>query len=107
MGLSFFIEIKYEIFTVSFEQHASVSWQEEIGLNAMGYNIVDVAQRMSLGYSANVGDLKVNSATNIFPSATLKVNNNQIMKYNQPSFEKTHKVGFGNTSYYPSVFFKR
>lgn len=95
-------------FNVSMEQHASVSKSEEIGLNQMGYNIVNVAQKLDVNISAQ-GNVSVSAATDVFPSATLKVNGMTVMQYSQPSFEKTHGApGSGHTSpiissggYYP------
>ncbi|MDQ2751659.1 MAG: RHS repeat-associated core domain-containing protein, partial [Bacteroidota bacterium] len=77
-------------FSVNFEQHASVSRTEEFGLNFLGFNIVNVAQKLNLNYFQ--GQLSVSASTDIFPSATLSVNGNQIMNYNQPSFLKTHSA---------------
>ncbi|MEJ5092314.1 hypothetical protein GEO21_19975, partial [Sphingobacterium faecium] len=76
----------------SFEQHMSVSPIEEIGLNVMGYKIVDVAQKLNINYNNSNGNLSVSAYTNIFPSATLKLNNtgSVMMQYNQPSFTRTH-----------------
>jgi len=102
---------------VSFEQHASVSWQEEIGINLLGYKIVNVAQKLNINYNNSNGNLSVDAYTNVFPSATLKVNGSTIMQYNQPSFVKTHS-GFktqrptlndfnSGEKYYPSKFYKR
>jgi hypothetical protein len=64
--------------------------------------------------------------TDVFPSATLKLNGGTIMQYNQPSFMETHSqpiIGYsgavqsGGTyvpsypvysqAYYPSTFYKR
>jgi RHS repeat-associated protein len=72
---------------VDFEQHASVSSIEEVGLHALGYNIVDVAQKLDVNISSQ-GNVSVSAATDVFPSATLSVNGSPIMQYNQPSFEK-------------------
>jgi RHS repeat-associated protein len=106
---------------VDYEQHASVSSIEEQGLNAMGYNIVDVAQKLDVNISQQ-GNVSVSAATDVFPSATLSVNGSTIMQYNQPSFENTFKapvtghvtdpngVVSGDThttSYLPAKFFKR
>lgn len=77
-------------YNLNFEQHASVSPTEQFGLNMMGYDIVNVAQKLNLSYSG--GHLKVTAATDIFPSSTLTVNGNQLFKYNQPSFVKTHAI---------------
>jgi RHS repeat-associated protein len=101
-------------FNVSMEQHASVSPVEEVGMNAMGYNIVNVAQKLDVNISSK-GDVTTSAATDVFPSATLKVNNASIMQYNQPSFKATHTApvdysdGFGQRkiSYLPAVFYKR
>jgi len=106
-------------FNLSFEQHASVSPIEEFGLNTMGYKIVDVAQKMEAIFNKSTGNLNISTSTGVFPSATLDVNNNQVMKYNQPSFLKTHSAGFKfykvggrlkgkrDFSYYPSKFYNR
>lgn len=110
---------------LNFEQHASVSPSEEFGLNSMGYKIVDVAQKLNINYTSSTGKLSVSAYTNVFPSATLKMNGTSIMQYNQPSFKGTHtapikgwtspnpyKDNLGprpirDFSYYPSVFYKR
>jgi hypothetical protein len=78
-------------FSVNMEQHGSVSPSEQFGLNQLGYNIVNVAQKMDVNISAQ-GNVSVSAATDIFPSASLTVNGNSIMQYNQPSFEKTHAL---------------
>lgn len=110
---------------VNFEQHASVSPIEEAGMNAMGYKIVDVAQKLDVNISPQ-GNVSVSAATDVFPSATLSVNGGTIMQYNQPSFEATHSapivdhtapVQTGGTympshpiydvSYYPPTWYKR
>ncbi|SFV33702.1 RHS repeat domain-containing protein [Thermoflavifilum thermophilum] len=92
-------------YNLNFEQHASVSPIEQFGLNAQGYDIVNVAQKLNLGYSG--GNLKVTAATDIFPSSTLTVNGNLLFKYNQPSFVKTHdreiKTVFGDNGMGGSV----
>jgi len=59
-----------------------------MGLTAMGYDKVNVAQKLQLGI--NGPNLSVKASTDIFPSATLRVNGIQLFKYNQPSFEATH-----------------
>jgi RHS repeat-associated protein len=104
---------------VSFEQHASVSPFEEFGMNMLGYKIVDVAQKLDINYNSRNGNLSVSSYTDVFPSATLSVNGNQMMIYNQPSFVGTHTAPSimstylpgqsqgRDFSYYPSKFFKR
>lgn len=87
-------------FKISMEQHASVSKAEEFGLNQMGFKIVNVAQKLDVSIS-NKGTVAVSAATDIFPSATLKVNNNSIMQYNQPSFTATHSapiIGYSSSS---------
>ncbi len=78
-------------FNVNMEQHASVSPVEQFGLNQLGYNIVNVAQKLDVNISAQ-GNVSVSAATDIFPSATLKVGGSTVMQYNQPSFEKTHSL---------------
>jgi hypothetical protein len=72
----------------TFEQHAKVNSFEEAGLMLMDFDKVNVAQKLTLGLSGNV--LSVTAATDIFPSATLSVNNLELFKYNQPSFQSTH-----------------
>lgn len=108
----------------NFEQHMSVSKFKELGLNAMGYKIVDVAQKLNINFNNSNGNLSVSAYTNIFPSATLKLNNTNstLMQYNQPSFIGTHSATIRNNaamgrggvessvksfSYYPSRFYKR
>ncbi|GAA0875019.1 hypothetical protein GCM10009118_14270 [Wandonia haliotis] len=102
-------------FKIVFEQHASVSPEEESGMRLMGYKIVDVSQKLVLAQNKNY--LWVGSYTNIFPSATLSVNGHQLMHYAQPSFKETHQAPIKGTwlppyyeydfRYYPSKFFKR
>jgi len=85
---------------MTMEQDASVSKNEEIGLNLMGFNIVNVAQKLDVNIS-NKGNVTVSAATDVFPSATLKVNGTTIMQYNQPSFRATHGapiIGYGSSS---------
>jgi RHS repeat-associated protein len=77
--------------SVNFEQHASVSSFEEAGLNAMGYNIVDVAQKLDINISQQ-GNVSISASTDVFPSATLSVNGSTIMQYNQPSFVENFKA---------------
>jgi hypothetical protein len=101
------------------EQHASVNKFEELGMNMLGYNIVNVAQKLDVNVSAK-GDVSVSSATDVFPSATLSVNGSTIMQYNQPSFIQTHTapiIGSSSPtsgslpvrifSYKPAQLFKR
>ena len=108
---------------INVEQHASVSPIEEFGMNALGFNIVDVAQKLNISYNNSDGVLDINAQTGVFPSASLNMNanngfvNHKIMQYNQPSFVKTHTAPFykaGNRistyrdySYYPTKFYKR
>ena len=106
--------------SVNFEQHASVSKVEQFGLNALGFKIVDVAQKLNVDINKNSGAVTLNSATGIFPSASLSVNGKQIMQYNQPSFINTHSAPTVGTSspssgslpirdfsYYPTKFYNR
>ncbi|GAA4161054.1 DUF6443 domain-containing protein [Chryseobacterium ginsenosidimutans] len=116
--------------SVNYEQHASVPSFEESGLNSMGFKIVDVAQKLNISFNKDNGNLSVDAYTNVFPSATLKLNNTgtTLMNYKQPSFVGTHtaplkgisnmnpfKDGYGTLrpkpvydfSYYPSKFYKR
>jgi len=86
---------------LNFEQHASVSSSEQFGMRLMGYNIVNVAQKLDINYSQ--GKLSVSSATDVFPSATLTMNGATMMQYNQPSFKATHSFpikGWTNPSPY-------
>ena len=76
----------------NFEHHNSVSNVEAVGLNVMGYNIVNVAQKLNINYSG--GNLNVSAATDIFPSATLTVNGITIMQYDQPSFKENFHLPF-------------
>jgi len=88
-------------FNINFEQHSSVSPFEEFALNATGYSIVNVAQKLNLNYSQ--GKLSITTATDVFPSATLTMNGRLMMQYNQPSFQGTHSLqikGWTNPSPY-------
>ncbi len=78
-------------YNLNFEQHASVSASEGFGLNMMGYDIVNVAQKATFSLTGN--QLSIKGYTDVFPSATLSGNGVQLFKYNQPSFEKTHSAG--------------
>jgi hypothetical protein len=73
---------------LNFEQHISVSPIEAFGLGVLGYDIVNVSQKLQLNLSGN--NLSVTAATDVFPSATLSVNGRQLFQYNQPSFKGTH-----------------
>jgi len=75
-------------FSATYEQHASVPGLEAFMLNAIGYDAVNVAQRLNLSLSGN--QLSIKAATDVFPSATLNVNGKQLFQYNQPSFKGTH-----------------
>jgi RHS repeat-associated protein len=75
-------------FSLNFEQHASVSFIEAFGLNALGYDIVNVAQNLQVNYSG--GNVSTTAATDVFPSATLSLNGSQLFHYTQPSFKATH-----------------
>jgi RHS repeat-associated protein len=76
---------------INMEQHASVSKSEEAGLGSMGFNVVNVAQKLGIKVSTN-GNVSVTASTDVFPSATLTVNGSKLMQYNQPSFVKTHSA---------------
>ncbi|MCB9310025.1 MAG: hypothetical protein H6567_08210 [Lewinellaceae bacterium] len=56
----------------------------------MGYYAVNVGQKLRLGLSGN--NLSLTGATDVFPSATLSVNGNQLFKYNQPLFKATQGI---------------
>ncbi|MFE7087115.1 DUF6443 domain-containing protein [Sphingobacterium spiritivorum] len=81
---------------ISYEQHAKVNFLEEVGLSLMGYDKVNVAQKLTIGLNGN--NLGVEAATDIFPSASLSVkgtgnsNSYRLMNYKQPSFKNTHKT---------------
>ncbi len=107
-------------YNMTYEQHASVSTAEEYSLNAIGFKIVDVAQKLNVNYENKTGNLSVSAYTDVYPSATLKLNGSPIMQYNQPSFIETHVapiIGYSSASsgsqpihdfsYYPSKFYKR
>jgi hypothetical protein len=104
---------------VSMEQHASVSPIEQIGMNLLGFNIVNVAQKLDISIPTS-GNISISAATDIFPSATLTVNGSSVMQYNQPSFIQTHtapvtgssspasgSLPIRNFSYKPAVFYRR
>ena len=78
--------------SLNMEQHGSVSRIEEMGMNLLGYDIVNVAQKLDVNISAK-GNVSISAATDVFPSATLKVNGTPIMQYNAPSFKATHTMG--------------
>ncbi|MBC7749257.1 MAG: RHS repeat-associated core domain-containing protein [Methylotenera sp.] len=95
---------------ISMEQHASVSPIEEFGMNAMGYNIVNVAQKLDINVSNN--NVTIAAATDLFPSAKLSVNGRPVMQYSQPSFEKNFSKTYppgesADNGYKPAVWFKR
>jgi hypothetical protein len=108
--------------SVTMEQHASVNKFEEFGMKQLGYNIVNVAQKLDINV-ASTGAVKVAAYTDVFPSATLSMNGTSIMQYNQPSFKATHSMpvlghysvpingGVGVTvydeSYKPANWFRR
>jgi hypothetical protein len=111
-------------FNVSMEQHSSVSPVEEFGLNIMGFNIVNVAQKLDVNISAE-GSVSVSAATDVFPSATLSINGSTVMQYGQPSFKENFKApakdsapiygpggsvapgAFQDFSYKPAMWYKR
>ena len=95
-------------YSLNMEQHASVSKIEQLGMNAMGYNIVNVAQKLDVNISTQ-GKLSISTATDVFPSATLTVNGAWVMQYNQPSFVNTHTLpvkgsgSFNGNTYFPAT----
>ena len=89
-------------FNVTFEQHASVSEIEEFGLNVLGYSIVNVAQKLQVTFGDN--KLSVTAGTDVFPSAELTVNGQELFKYNQPSFVETHKMNSKNLDRKPAFY---
>lgn len=72
----------------NFEKHAKVPLIEAFGIISQRGNVVNVAQKLDISGHGNI--IKYSSFTDIFPSATLSINNVQVMKYIQPSFSKTH-----------------
>ena len=82
-------------YNLNVEQHGSVSGAEESALNFLGYDIVNVAQKLDVNISMK-GNVTVSAATDVFPSATLSVNGATIMHYPQPSFKATHTRGWPN-----------
>jgi RHS repeat-associated protein len=89
-------------FNVTFEQHASVSEIEEVGLNVLGYSMVNVAQKLQVTFGDN--QLSVIAGTDVFPSAELTVNGKELFKYNQPSFVETHKINSKNIDRKPAFY---
>jgi RHS repeat-associated protein len=87
-------------FEMNVEQHASVSKPEEIGLNMMNYNIVNVAQRLKLNYAQ--GKLSLSAYTDIFPSASLTVNNHLLMYYINPPLKR--RIVQKSMGIYPQIF---
>jgi RHS repeat-associated protein len=81
--------------SLNVEQHSSVSRIAEIGMNIIGYDIVNVAQKLGVNISPK-GNVSVSAATDVFPSANLTLNGSTIMQYNQPSFKATHTKGVNN-----------
>ena len=74
---------------LNMEQHSSVSRIAEMGMNLLGYDIVNVAQKLDVNISTR-GNVSVSAGTDIFPSANLTLNGTTIMRYAQPSFKETH-----------------
>ncbi len=81
---------------LNFEQHASVSPEEEVGLGILGYHIVNVAQQLQVNFSG--GNVNITAATDVFPSATLTLNGQQLFQYDQPSFQATHGEKYDRTN---------
>lgn len=101
-----------------FSDGSGLEWLDYF--NELGYKVVNVAQKLDVNVSFQSGNVSVSSATDIFPSATLKVNGTTTMQYDQPSFVETHKApsytfpgvapGSGKAydlSYKPAVWYKR
>jgi len=76
--------------TFSLEKHAKVPLFEAFGIMAQGGNVVNVAQKLGIVGFGN--KMRYSSSTDIFPSATLSINNVEVMRYMQPSFSKTHTL---------------
>jgi RHS repeat-associated protein len=75
-------------FSATYEQHASVPAIEAFMLKIIGYDAVNVAQRLNMSLSGN--QLSLKAYTDVFPSATLDVNRIRLFQYTQPSFKATH-----------------
>ncbi|MFN5073468.1 MAG: RHS repeat domain-containing protein [Cyclobacteriaceae bacterium] len=76
-------------FSVNLEKHTMVNWfLEAPTFPLMGYNVVNVAQRLEI--TGQNGSINYKAFTDIFPSASLSINGTRVMKYMQPSFQKTH-----------------
>jgi len=103
--------------------YSSISPTERFGLKVLGYNIVNVAQKLDVNISQQ-GNVSVSAATDLFHSPTLSLNESTIMQYNQPSYTATHSLpvigtttsdpsaGPGqmpiyNNSYKPAIWYKR
>ena len=70
----------------------------------MGYDVVNVAQKLTIGLSGN--NLSISAATDVLPSASLSVNGNRLFQYNQPSFKATHGndlINFGTPTSAPNI----
>jgi RHS repeat-associated protein len=74
--------------SATFEQHAMVNGFESLGLSLMGYDVVNIAQKLTFGLFEN--RLSISGSTDIFPSASLSVNGVELFRYAQPSFRSTH-----------------
>lgn len=76
-----------------------------------------MAQKLGVNISST-GNVSVSASTDIFPSATLSVNNLKMMQYDQPSFKATHTQPIKaqpfpflppirDNSYLPAKWYKR
>lgn len=77
------------LYNIILEKHTMVNWFLEAGpMTAMGYDVVNVAQRLEI--TGGSGKLNYKASTDIFPSARLWINNIRVMNYVAPSFQKSH-----------------
>lgn len=94
-----------------YEQHLSVRQTEEFALNKMGYNIVNVTQKLDIDYSNKTGDLSIKAYADVFPFAIVNVEGQRYVTYNQPSFPQNFAFRIHNNrlvrEYIPARCFLR
>lgn len=97
-------------FSGYYEQHACVPGLEEYLLSLISLDIVNVAQKFEVDIDNT--SVSVKAYTDIFPSATLKVNGQDLFQYDQPSFVANHTLisevecDFENELDYPCTIVK-
>lgn len=85
-----------------YEQHTCVPWVEEFGLNALGFGIVNVAQRVDVNFSVS-SRFSIEVFSDIFPSLEVvlhgegdfigqNMSSKSLKVYTQPSFINTHNL---------------